>query len=262
MAAPASRRLTLVLHRRQFRIDDVFDHRMSQLRSGPPFTWKGVRAGAIGGLVLLPGVAMYGVAFGILADATGLSALEAILFSAWAYAGGAQLATLQAWGDPVPLVAVCLTALAMNSRYFLLGAALRPWLAGLPAHKTYASLFVLGDSNWALALREYAANRIDAGFLLGSGLMMWVTWVASTAAGHVFGQVMGRPEHFGIDFMLAAFFATMAVAFVRKPHDLWPLLAGVAVAVIVDRLVAGPWYIISGALAGSFVGMALHGRSS
>jgi 4-azaleucine resistance transporter AzlC len=235
---------------------------MTAERIGPPFTWRGIRSGVVAGLVLLPGVAMYGVAFGLLADAAHFSALEAVIFSAWAYAGGAQLAVLQAWSEPVPLVAVCLTALAMNARYFLLGAALRPWLAGLPAPQTYASLFLLADSNWALALRGYHAGRIDAGFLFGSGLMMWLTWVASTAAGHVFGQVLGRPERFGIDFMLAAFFATIAVAFVRKPRDLWPLLAGVVTAVVVDRLVAGPWYIIAGAIVGSFAGMLRHGRAA
>src|SRR4051794_30992902 len=100
MAALRSRRLTPV------RCGGEFRGTMTTLRRGPPFTLQGIRTGAIAGLVLLPGVAMYGVAFGILADATRLTAAEAILFSAWAYAGGAQLATLQAWGDPVPLVAV------------------------------------------------------------------------------------------------------------------------------------------------------------
>jgi 4-azaleucine resistance transporter AzlC len=231
-------------------------------RAGPPFTLRGIRTGIVAGFVLLPGVAMYGLAFGILANATRLSALEATLFSAWAYAGGAQLAVLQAWSEPVPLIAVTLTALAMNARYFLLGAALRPWLHGLAPSQTYASLFLMGDSNWALALREYHAGRIDAGYLFGSGLVMWATWVASTAVGHVFGQAVGRPERFGFDFMLPAFFATVAVSFVRKPRDLWPLLAGIATAVVVERLVAGPWYIIAGALAGSFVGMLRHGRTA
>jgi predicted branched-subunit amino acid permease len=234
---------------------------MAAPRSGPPFTLRGAWAGAIAGLTLLPGVAMYGVAFGIMADVARLSALEAVLFSAWVYAGGAQMATLQAWADPVPLAAVCLTALAMNARYVLLGAALRPWLAGLPPQQTYTSLFFMGDGNWALSLREHGEGRSDVGFLLGSGVVMWATWVATTAAGHVFGQVLGNPARFGVDFMLPAFFAAMAAAFVRKMHDAWPLLAGIAVAVVVERLVAGPWYIIAGALAGSFVGMA-HARKA
>lgn len=214
----------------------------------------GFRAGAIGALTLVPGVAIYGIAFGIMAAASGFSGPEAVLFSGWVYAGGAQMAVLQAWTDPVPIVALCLTALAMNLRYLLLGAALRPWLAGLPPHQSYASLLVLGDGNWALALREFSQGRTDVAFLLGSGLVTWFVWVASTAAGHLFGQVLARPERFGIDFILPAFFATMAVAFVRRRGDVLPLAAGIATAIVVERLVAGPWYILAGAVAGSLAG--------
>jgi len=227
-------------------------------RMAPPFTMRGFRVGAVASLTLVPGVAMYGVAFGIMAAASGFSGPEAVLFSGWVYAGGAQMATLQAWAEPVPVIALCLTALAMNVRYLLLGAALRPWLAGLPPHQSYASLFVLGDGNWALALREYSEGRTDAAYLLSSGLVMWAAWVASTAAGHFFGQVLGQPERFGIDFILPAFFATMAVAFVRRPGDALPLMAGLATAIVVEHLVAGPWYILAGAIAGSIVGALRH----
>jgi 4-azaleucine resistance transporter AzlC len=223
----------------------------------PPFTLHGFRAGVVGALTLLPGVAMYGIAFGVMASAAGFSGAEAVLFSGWVYAGSAQMAALQAWDDPVPVTALCLTVLAMNVRYLILGAALRPWLNRLPPHQSYTSLFVLGDGNWALGLREYSEGRTDAAFLLGSGIAMWAAWVASTAAGHLFGQVLGDPARFGVDFILPAFFATMAVAFVRRRRDALPLVAGIAVAIAVERLVAGPWYILAGALAGSFVG-ALH----
>jgi 4-azaleucine resistance transporter AzlC len=227
---------------------------MSSRLSAPPFTLHGFRMGAVGALTLIPGVAMYGIAFGIMASASGFSGPEAVLFSSWVYAGGAQMAALQAWADPVPVIALCLTALAMNVRYLLLGAALRPWLADLPPHQSYASLFVLGDGNWALALREYSEGRTDAAFLLSSGLVMWLAWVASTAAGHLFGQVLAQPERFGVDFILPAFFSTMAVAFVRRPGDVLPLAAGVATAIVVERLIAGPWYILAGAVAGSIAG--------
>lgn len=227
---------------------------MTQPMAGPPFTWHGVRSGARAAMILAPGVAMYGAAFGVMAQAAGLSVFEAAFMSGWMNAGGAQMATLQAWADPIPLLAVCLTTLAMNARYLLLGAALRPWFSGLPAHQSYTSLFVLGDGNWALALREFAAGRRDAAFVLGSGLVLWLVWVGMTAAGHLFGQVLGNPQRFGLDFMLAAFFITMAMVFVRQARDIAPLIVGLVVAVAVERLVAGPWYILAGALAGSLVG--------
>ena len=55
------------------------------------------------------------------------------MFSGVVYAGGAQMASLGAWADPLPLFLLMLTTLAMNSRYLLLGAALRPGLGHLPA---------------------------------------------------------------------------------------------------------------------------------
>jgi 4-azaleucine resistance transporter AzlC len=232
--------------------------RMTNPVPRPPFTWRGFRAGAIGGLILTPGVLVYGVAVGVIASAAGLNLLEAVLMSGWVFSGSAQMATLQAWADPLPLLALCLTTLAMNARYLLLGAALRPWFAGLPGHQSYASLFVLGDGNWALALRERAEGRDDAAFLAGSGLLMWFVWLASTAAGSAFGQLLGDPKRFGVDFMLAAFFATMAVVFFRQARGVWPLIVGIAVAVIVERLIAGPWYILAGALAGSVAGALRH----
>jgi predicted branched-subunit amino acid permease len=146
----------------------------------------------------------------------------------------------------------------MNARYLLLGATLRPWFGGLPGSRVYTSLFVLGDGNWALAMRAHAQGRDDAAFLLGSGIVMWLTWVSSTAIGHGFGAILTRPERFGIDFMLAAFFAAMALDFYRAAKGLLPLVVGVATAIVVERLAAGPWYILAGALAGSLAGALRH----
>lgn len=235
---------------------------MTTPMSRPPFTWVGFRAGMLAGLILTPGVTLYGVAVGVIASAAGLSVFESVLMSGWVFSGSAQMATLQAWAEPLPLLAVCLTTLAMNARYLLLGAALRPWFAGLPAYQSYTSLFVLGDGNWALALRERAEGRNDAAFLAGSGFLLWFVWAAATAAGAVFGQIMGDPRRFGLDFMLAAFFATMAVVFFRQARGILPLVVGIAVAVVVERLIAGPWYILAGALAGSLAGAARHGHSA
>jgi 4-azaleucine resistance transporter AzlC len=222
------------------------------------FTLAGVREGALASLILAPTVIVFGLAFGVLAAATGLSTLEAMFMSAWVNAGSAQMATLQVWADPLPLLTVCLTTLAMNARYVLLGASLRPWLPNTPAYQTYPALFVLGDGNWALSLRRFQQGGADAGFLFGSGFMMWLCWLGATIGGHLFGQWLGDPKRLGLDFFLAAFFATVAVAFFKRREDALPFCIGVAVAIVVERLIAGPWYIFAGAVAGSLVGALRH----
>ncbi|MGE0423220.1 MAG: AzlC family ABC transporter permease [Reyranellaceae bacterium] len=217
------------------------------------FTLDGLREGVRGVGVLVPGTAMFGMAFGVMAKAAGLGVWESVLLSAWVNAGGAQMATLQAWADPVPLLAVTLTTLAMNARYLLLGAALRPWLGRLPAARSYPSLFVLGDANCAMALRRHADGQGDAAFILGSGVVLWLVWVAATAAGHAFGQVLGDPRRLGIDFMLGAFFATMAAGWLGRRGNLPPFGIGVASAIVVDRLLGAPWSILIGASLGALV---------
>lgn len=229
------------------------------LQKRPPFTWQGFLRGVRGSSVLMPTVVFYGLAFGVLASAKGLSALEAAMLSGLVNAGGAQMASLQAWTEPLPILAVVLTTAAMNARYLLLGAALRPWWGGLPAYKSYGSLFVLGDGNWALALREQAAGRDDAAFLTGVGFCSWFAWVGGTVAGHTFGSLLGDPQRLGLDFMLGAFFAALAVGFFKSRTAVLPLIVGIAVAVPVERWVPGPWYILAGALAGAIAGGLVHG---
>jgi len=147
----------------------------------------------------------------------------------------------------------------MNARYILLSAALRPPFGTLPAWQIYPALGIFGDGNWALQMRELnAGQRPDAGFLFGSGLVMFIPWVGSTIAGHLFGQILGDPRRLGIDFMLAAFFAMTAVGFFRVARSVMPLVVAIVVAVAVEKLIPGPYYLFAGALSGSLVGAWQH----
>jgi len=225
----------------------------------PTFTWRGVVDGAREGILISPTLIAFGVAVGVLAASKGLTVLEIALMSAWVYAGGAQMATLQVWAEPLPVFALTLTVLAMNARYVLLSAALRPPFGALPAWQIYPALAIFGDGNWALQMRELAAGRRpDAGFLFGSGLVMFIPWTASTVAGHLFGQVLGDPRRLGVDFILAAFFAMMAVGFFRVARSVAPLIVAIVTAVVVEKLIPGPYYLFAGALAGSLVGAWQH----
>ena len=61
----------------------------------PSFTSAGFRHGFFRAFSLLPGVLIYGIVFGILASEARLSALNAVLMSAFVYSGSAQMTALQ-----------------------------------------------------------------------------------------------------------------------------------------------------------------------
>ena len=110
------------------------------------------------GILIAPTLIAFGLGVGLLAASKGLTVAEIALMSAWVYAGGAQMATLQVWAEPLPLLALVLTVLAMNARYILLSASLRPPFGTLPFWQIYPGLAIFGDGNWMLTMREIASS--------------------------------------------------------------------------------------------------------
>ncbi len=227
----------------------------------PPFSFAGIRRGFLLALPLAPGVLAYGLIFGVMAAEAKLSAVEAVLMSALVYSGSAQMAALQSWSDAALVLPLAATILLMNARYLLYGAALWPWMARLAPSCVYPSLFLLGDGNWAMAMKEHAEGRDDVGFLLGSGLAMYLPWVAGTAAGHLGGSFARQPGAYGFDFILIAISAAMAAAMWRGRADLLGALAAVATAVALSTVLPAGWVIVGAGLASAAVAYLRHDGS-
>ena len=224
----------------------------------PAFTAAGLLLGARRSLPLVLSVGAYGAVFGVLARQAGLSLPEASLMSAAVFAGTAQFLAIGLWATPVSIVAVVAATLVVNLRLLMMGAALRPWLATLGPLRTYGSLFFLTDESWALTLREFEAGGRDTAFLLGSGLAIFVAWNGATVAGYTAGAALGDPARWGLDFAATAVFAALLAGRWTGRADLLPWATAAVVAVIVERIVPGAWYILAGGLAGSLVGAARY----
>ncbi len=225
-----------------------------------PFTLRGGLRGARDVLPYMPSALAFGVVFGMAAREAGLSLLEAVLMSAIAFGGSAQLLVLSIWTTPPAILALVFATLAINSRFLLMSATMRPWYRRLPKRLAYPLLFFLVDAGWLLALRARERGEDDAAHLLGSGLMLYVGWVASTWIGHAGGALIGDPEAFGLDFLLVAFFAAILAATWKGAQDLWSWGTAAAVSLLAAWLLPGAWYVLLGGIAGSLVGAVRHGR--
>jgi 4-azaleucine resistance transporter AzlC len=222
-------------------------------RTDITFTRSGIVAGAIAGQAMAAGVLVYGMVFGVLASEAQLTALEALLMSGAIYSGTAQMAALQGWAHTRLLLPAIATILIMNARYVLYGAALRPWLGALPPYLSYPTLFFLGDGSWALSMQRRAAGEVDAGFVFGSSFVMFLPWLVGTAIGSLVGSAIPDPARFGLDFMLVAFSAALAVSVWRGRSDLLPGFAALLVALVVNTISPGGWTIVAAGLTGALV---------
>jgi 4-azaleucine resistance transporter AzlC len=219
------------------------------------FTWAGFRKGVRLSVPLLIGTAPFGVVCGIVAQGAGLSYLETFLMSGLVYAGSAQLVALATWTHPASALAAGFAAFVVNLRLALMGPVLAPWFDRLRGWRLWASLFVMADQNWALGVRAMNAGERDAAQLLGTGVPMLLTWVATSMLGRVLGAGLRPAPGHPIFFAALAVFICMLVTLWRGARDLLPWGVAGAVAVATARLLPHTsWYIVAGALAGSLAG--------
>jgi 4-azaleucine resistance transporter AzlC len=219
------------------------------------FTRAGVARGMRECIPLLIGVAPFGLVTGIVSQGVGLSLLEATLMSVFVYAGSAQLVVLSNWTSPAAVVAAGVTAFAVNLRLALMGPVLAPWLDRLRGWRLWGSLFVMADQNWAISVKDMASGGMDAGYLFGSGAIMWAVWVATTAIGHLGTELVHVPPGHPLLFSALAVFVAMLAMVWRGRSDLAPWAVAAVVASLTAWALPGTsWYIVAGALSGSLTG--------
>ena len=222
----------------------------------PRFSRQAMVAGAVRSLPLQVGVVPFALVVGIVAQGQGLSLAETTLMSATVYAGSAQLLALGHWGVPAPVIGAATGAFIVNLRLALMGPVIGSWLDRIRGWRLWLSLFVMADQNWALSVAEMQAGRSDAGFLFGSGALMYGVWVSFTAVGHLVGGVLRPPPHHPIFFAALAVFIAILAPMWRGGRDLLPWVVAALVALGVARMLPGTsWHIICGALAGAGAGL-------
>jgi predicted branched-subunit amino acid permease len=215
--------------------------------------WDGARAAA----PLFPGTAVFAAAFGTIAAQKGLTLVEATLMSMLVFAGASQLVAMEIWTQPLTngvIVTLAAVTAVVNMRLLLMSASMRPWLGQLPAHRIYPVLTLTTDTSWLIGIRHRAAGGSDASVLLGSGLFLWVSWSATTFVGYQIGGLIAQPQRYGLDLILPIFFTAVFVPLWRGMRRAIPWGVAGVVALAVQYLVPGWWFMIAGALAGTIAG--------
>lgn len=210
------------------------------------------------------GVGTYGLVFGVLARQAGLDLWQGLFMSAWVFAGASQFVALDLWISPLPVTTLIITALVVNLRHILMGAALAPKLMQLGWLRAHVAVFFIADENWALTMGSVGKNpgrggRFAMAWLVGGGSVMYTAWVGSTLLGQSFGGLVEDPARWGLDFAFSAAFIALLVGFWRGKSDLLPWLVAALVSVVCYKFLPGKWYILIGGLAGSLAG-PLAGR--
>lgn len=199
-------------------------------------------------------VVVFAIAFGLAAAQTGLSEVSTLLMSLLVFAGAAQFAVLDLWGQHVPVIPLVITVFAINARHLLMGATLYPWLRELPLAKRYGVMMVVSDANWAMSMQAFSSGKRGMGLLFGGGLALWLAWWLGSWLGLKFGSFIQNPVSLGLDMVMGCFLLAMVLGGQKNPRMLviWTV-AGIA-SLLAYLYLPKNSHVVTGALAGGLLG--------
>ncbi len=217
-------------------------------------SFHGIRLGAFAILPIAAATFPLGVVFGVSAHEKGIPIEYITLMSALVWAGAAQFAALELWIEPIPIVTLLVVVFSINARLLLLGAALYPWMRNLNVIDAHVAAAFISDANWAYAIDQHAKGTNDIGILVGSGLLMWCVWLASTYTGAAFVGLHINPEAFALDVMFVSFFCVLLSGMKTTRLMMLPWsVAGISALLSYWYLPAG-WHVLIGGLLGGIAG--------
>jgi predicted branched-subunit amino acid permease len=155
----------------------------------------------------------YGLSFGAIAVASGLSVAQTCATSVLIFTGASQFAlvgVLAAGGAAAPAV---VSAVLLGARNALYGLRLSGWLQLRGVERLVGAQLVIDEST-AMALAHEDDERGRRLAFWATGLAVFVLWNLATLAGALAGQALGDPARFGLDAAVPAAFLSL----------LWPRL--------------------------------------
>jgi len=225
------------------------------------------RRGVAASTPVLLGIIPYALVLGAQAAQKGLSVAEVPVMTGLNFAGGSEFAAIQLWTSPPHILLIAAITLLVNSRHFLMGAALAPFLRHLPRRKVFPALFLMCDESWAIGLadakrREAAGLRpaFSLAYYAGTALPFYVAWVFFTTCGAALGPMLGNVENYGFAMAFPAVFLVLLRGMWKGFAAARPWLVSLVAAAAVHLLVPGAWYVAAGALSGLLAAWFLAGN--
>jgi predicted branched-subunit amino acid permease len=212
------------------------------------------------------------IAWGMAAQAHGLTLQEILLMSALVYSGPAQFAVLAPLAEGKSALQVLIAGFLMNLRFLPMSMTLAPFFRGvkrlplaLASHVVSASSFIVPYLQFEKE-RESNAAEVQTlegygnfAFFVGVGATSLLVWIAGTGIGYC--VALGFPPGFeeALKFILPGYFAGLLVVEMRKRAVALVCLASL-LAAVPGALISHGWGWLITAVLVAALGWGLEAR--
>jgi 4-azaleucine resistance transporter AzlC len=175
-------------------------------------------------------VGIYGVSFGVLGVAAGLSPAQVCVMSMLTFTGASQFAFVGVIAGGGGALAALGPAVMLALRNAAYGLSLTPILPARLRERALLAHLVI-DETTAMARAQDTPAQARRAFLY-TGVSVWLGWNAGTLAGALLGGGLGNPRTLGLDAMFPAAFLALLAPQLRRPGAPTAALAGAMVATL------------------------------
>jgi 4-azaleucine resistance transporter AzlC len=193
-------------------------------------------------------VGVFGVSFGVLAVASGLSVAKTCALSLLVFTGASQFAAVGIVGTGGSPLAAIASALLLASRNSAYGLVLAPDIRGPWWRRLLAAQLVIDETTAIAMAQPDRRDRVRA--FWATGLAIFVCWNVGTLLGALGGGVIGDPAALGLDAAFPAGFLVLIAPHLRGMEGKVAAALGAGIALVLVPLApAGVPIIAAGAAA-------------
>ncbi len=198
-------------------------------------------------------VGAYGLSYGALATASGLSVLQTCALSVLTFTGGSQFALVGVLGSGGSAASGVAAALLLGSRNTLYGLRLAPTLQVRGVHRVVAAHLTIDEST-AMAVAQDDDRTARLAFW-ATGVSVFVLWNLATLLGALGAAALGDPKALGLDAAVGAAFLALLWPRLRDRGAWLVALLGASVALALTPLVSPGLPILAAGVVAVAVGL-------
>jgi 4-azaleucine resistance transporter AzlC len=195
----------------------------------------------------------YGISFGAISVAAGLSVLQTCALSLLVFTGASQFALVGVVASGGAPLSGALTALLLGTRNTLYGLRLAPLLAWTGWRRASAAHLVIDEST-AMSLTRETREEARLGFI-STGLAVFTLWNLATLGGALAGEALGDPRTYGLDAAVGGAFLALLWPRLRDRRNQLTAVLAVALALALVPVTAAGVPVLAAALVALGVGL-------
>lgn len=197
-----------------------------------------------------------GLAFGVLAQKTGLSGFQIFFMSCLVFAGSGQFVAVSMMGVGASALAIILTTFMVNLRHLLMSFSLAVRYRGAPRGPlSLLSCFIV-DETFAVNTLQLKAGAWSVQNAIFASFLAYCAWVVSTVTGGLLGPLIPHGA-FGIDYAMIAMLIGLLVFQLKNFMDLVTAFFAALFGTLTALFVPGNAFIIVGAVLGASFGLVV-----